>query len=643
MHYRPDIDGLRGLAILPVVLFHVGLPSFSGGFVGVDVFFVISGFLITSLIHPQMRAGNFSFAVFYERRIRRLFPALFAVVAACLLLAALLLPVDLRSFSLSIAATVLFAANFLFWATTGYFDSSADGKLLLHAWTLSVEEQFYILFPAFLLLILRYLPGHAQRLMLALAALSIAASATVVASDPAAAFYLPFFRAWELLLGALLAMNAIPPVASPALRDGLSLLGMFFVGYAVFTYTEGTAFSGVHAVLPCIGTAILIHTGRGDGSRVARVLALRPVQFVGLISYSLYLWHWPLVVLAKYFANTELKLTEQLLVVAASFAAAIVSWRYIERPFRGENGLLSRVTLFRTAGVLTAAFIAIGLAGHYSKGLPSRFPQAGAEQPRVLIHQHCLNREPSRIAGGDACVLGAKGGAAPTFILWGDSHAGALAPAIERAAARTGRTGILAGQAGCLPFLGVERHDRGDLPCRGFNEAVTKLLDRYPDVRTVVFAGEWALYAEGSRYRQATRAPVLISRDGVDGNSRTFYDGMARTLRFLAERNLNAVFVTQAPEIGWDVPSVLARSLAYDRQPPAPPSFDDYRARQKKVTDIVTEISRHHSLRVVDIARILCPGKVCLTAQDGQWLYIDATHLSTRGAEYVARAFAGVL
>jgi len=639
VQYRPDIDGLRGLAILPVVLFHVGFPAFAGGFTGVDVFFVISGYLITSLIYPQMQAGGFSFAAFYERRIRRLFPALFAVVAACLLLATLLLPVDLRSFSLSIAATALFAANFLFWSTTGYFDSTADSKLLLHAWTLSVEEQFYILFPAFLLLALRYLPRHALGLILALAALSLAASATVAASEPAAAFYLPFFRAWELLLGALLAMNAIPPVTSPALRDGLSLLGMFFVGYAVFTYTEGTTFSGVHALLPCIGTALLIHTGRDGGSRMARILALRPVQFVGLISYSLYLWHWPLVVFAKYFANAELNLTEQLLVLAASFVLAIASWRYIERPFRGENGLLSRATLFRTAGALTAAFVAIGLAGHYSGGLPSRLPRVGADQPRVLMHQHCMNREPTRIASGEVCVLGAKSGAAPTFMLWGDSHAVALAPAIERAAIRAGRAGILAGQAGCLPFLGVERHDRHDFPCREFNEAVPKLLERYPDVRTVVLAGEWALYAEGSRFGQATRAPVLISRDGVDGNSRAFYDGMARTVRFLSERNLKVVFVTQAPEIGWDVPSVLARSQAYDRPPPAPPSLDDYRTRQKKVTDIVAEISQRHPVRVVDIARILCPGKSCLTVQDGQWLYIDSSHLSTRGAEYVARAF----
>lgn len=625
------------------MLFHVGLLSFGGGFVGVDVFFVISGFLITSLILPQMRAGEFSFAAFYERRIRRLFPALFTVVAVSLLLATLLLPIDLRAFSLSIAATVLFAANFLFWTTTGYFDSSADSKLLLHAWTLSVEEQFYILFPAFLLLTLRYLPGHAQGLILAMAVLSFAASATVAASDPAAAFYLPFFRAWELLLGALLAMNAISPVTSPALREGLSLLGMVFIGYAVFTYSEVTAFSGAHALLPCIGTALLIHTGADGESRMARILALRPMQFVGLISYSLYLWHWPLVVFAKYFANRELDLAEKLLVLAVSFVAATASWRYVERPFRGRNGLLSRMTLFGTAGAITVAFIAIGLAGHYSEGLPSRFPQLGAAQPRALMHQHCMNREPSRIAGGEACVLGAKSGAAPTFLLWGDSHAGALAPAIERAATRAGRTGIFAGQAGCLPLLGVERHDRRDLPCREFNEAVAKLLERYPDVRTVVLVGGWALYAEGSRFREATRAPVLISRNGVDGNSRAFYAGMERTLRFLAERNLNAVFVTQAPEIGWDVPSVLARSQAYDRQPPAPPSLDDYRARQKKVTDIVTEISQRHSVRVVDIARILCPGKTCLTVQDSQWLYIDSSHLSTRGAEYVARAFVGIL
>ena len=643
MQYRPDIDGLRGVAVVAVALFHFGIPGFTGGFAGVDVFFVISGYLITSLIQPEIAAGRFSIAWFYERRIRRLFPALLSVVAFSGIAGLLLFqPHDLRLLYQSVVATVLFAANFLFWKTTGYFDPAADTRPLLHAWSLAVEEQFYIVFPVILMLAARYLPRRAGWLLLALAILSFAAGVVLTQSDPSGAYYLPLARFWELLIGALLALRPVPLPPSAAWRNAAAVLGLALIGYGVFAFSRQTPFPGTNALLPCAGTALLIVAGMNGGCRVSRLLSLRPVVFVGLISYSLYLWHWPLLVFAQYFLIRELTVPEKAILLAASFLVAAASWRYIEMPFRGSRGLLPRTALFTTAGAVSLLFIAVAAAGHFYRSGPSG-TQTLAAKARVLPHQHCLNREISKIQSGELCVLGAGGQARPTFLLWGDSHAGALAPAIDRIAGRMGRAGLFAGQAGCLPFRGVERHDRHDLRCREFNDAVERLLEQNREIRTVFLVARWAMYTEGSRTEDATGAAVLIAPGRVEENALAFQKGLEQTLGALAGGGREVVFVTQVPEIGWDVPAIVARSRAFGRRPPEPPSLEAYRARQRTVTDIVRDISQRYPLRLVDVSRPLCPHSTCLIERGGQFLYLDSNHLSAHGNEFVANAFAGVM
>ena len=369
--YRPDVDGLRAVAIVPVVLYHLGVRPFGGGFVGVDVFFVISGFLITSLIHAEMIAGKFSILAFYERRIRRLFPALFVVMAACTFAAlALYLPPDLQAFSRSLIATTLFSANLLFWKTAGYFTAAPETKPFLHAWSLAVEEQFYIFYPPLLLLVVKFARRRIPMILATLAMLSFVASVVEVHAKPNAAFYLPQFRAWELLLGALLAVQVVPPPKSRIVREALSALGLCLIGVAVVTYGSDTPFPGVSALLPTLGAALIIYTGSGGPSRVNRALSLRPMVFIGWLSYSLYLWHWPVIVFAEYFAMRELTATEKAMVVLVSVALAILSWAFVERPFRGKGGILSRRLLFGASFASMAGFIAVGALGYLSRAIP---------------------------------------------------------------------------------------------------------------------------------------------------------------------------------------------------------------------------------------------------------------------------------
>ncbi len=334
--YRPDIDGLRAIAVGTVVLFHAGICC-SGGYIGVDVFFVISGFLITSLLLKDLDRGTFTFVGFWERRTRRIAPALFVVSAATLVAGwLLLLPVDLINLGRATASQAVFAANVFYWLDSGYFSAASDEKPLLHTWSLAVEEQFYFIAPVLLWALYHVKPLRGRTSLLVLMTLGIVSSFLVsvygVARHPVAAFYLLPTRAWELLLGSLVA--TLPPIPSPlnrrTVRDFAATTGFASILVPAFLYTKETPFPGVAALAPCLGTALLIWAnGRTEGTAptfIARLLSLNPIVFVGLISYSLYLWHWPLLAFATYYSPKLLPFSTRLLAVAAGIVLAILSW-----------------------------------------------------------------------------------------------------------------------------------------------------------------------------------------------------------------------------------------------------------------------------------------------------------------------------
>ena len=297
--YRPDIDGLRALAVVFVILYHTGTDIFSGGFVGVDVFFVISGYLITSLIQAELESGNFRLRNFWLRRARRILPALLAVMAVSALCFAVIYPPRYyKDFGDSLVAQSLFVSNILFWMESGYFDTSAGFKPLLHTWSLSVEEQFYLLFPVCLLLLYRYYRNLLLPVILVCSLLSLAFSIWATYAYPAAAFYLLPTRAWELGVGVLLAI--IPRSCYSQTRgvnETVCIAGMAAVFYAVFRFSGNTPYPSFNAVLPVAGTAALIYGHANSTSLLGRVLSNRALVSVGLASYSLYLWHWPILVL----------------------------------------------------------------------------------------------------------------------------------------------------------------------------------------------------------------------------------------------------------------------------------------------------------------------------------------------------------
>lgn len=452
MNRRTEIDGLRAVALLPAILFHAEFPGFAGGYAGADVFFVISGYLITGIILGDLDAGRFSLAGFYERRVRRLVPALVLVVACCYPLAwHLLMPGPFRDFSVSMAAITVFASNILFWRQDGYFTPESIDKPLLQTWSLAVEEQYYVLFPLLVLLVLRLRPRWLPWTVAVLALASLGLSEVTARVSPNAAYFLAPSRAWEILAGALCAFHGRHrPLPANGWLAGLGL-GLIALAFALFD--DRTRYPGLHALVPVSGTMLVIVFGSGD-CRVARLLSLRPLVLVGLISYSAYLWHQPVLVFARLAAPYHLQRWELLALVALTLVLGYLTWHLVEEPFRRRPHVIlaRRRQLFAAAGLAGLAIGATGLAGHVLDGMPGRFAFARD----VLVHfgtppgaQHFVVRSglhrDYRVECGfavpegtffryvdtvdPACIT--RDPALPhAVLLWGDSFAQMLAPGL---------------------------------------------------------------------------------------------------------------------------------------------------------------------------------------------------------------------
>ena len=371
MHYRREIDGLRAVAVMPVILFHAGFTIFSGGYVGVDIFFVISGYLITSIIIDELEQGTFSILRFYERRARRISPALFFVMLSCIPFAWMwMLPSQFKDFSLSLVGVSVFLSNILFAAETGYFATSAEEKPLLHTWSLAIEEQYYMLFPIFLILLWRFGRSPVFYTIVIFAVLSLILSEWGWRNQPEINFFFTFSRFWELLAGSVCAFLLHGKAQKS--NNLLSAIGLALIVIAIFFYDESTPFPSTYALAPVVGTALIIMYG-ARGTRVAQLLSQKGFVGIGLVSYSAYLWHQPLFAFARI---RSLYAPEQWLMLLLSFASlglAYFSWRYVERPFRKRlmPALRSQRAVFSVAGLVGAAVLGFGVYGYFNDGFPA--------------------------------------------------------------------------------------------------------------------------------------------------------------------------------------------------------------------------------------------------------------------------------
>lgn len=433
MEYRREIDGLRAIAVLPVILFHAGFTTFSGGFIGVDVFFVISGYLITKIIASEFEEGSFSVVRFYERRARRILPALFFVLILCIPASWLwLFPSDMKDFSQGLIAVSTFSSNFLFWQQSGYFNSSSELKPLLHTWSLAVEEQYYILLPLLLMAVWNRGRLLTVQALISLFLLSFVFSVWATYTKPDAAFYLLPSRAWELLLGSLIALYRGDKKRKPvslAFEETAGWAGIALIGYATFTYTNSTPFPGHYALAPTTGAALIILFS-SQRTTVGKLLGNRIFVGVGLISYSAYLLHQPIFAFARHASLSGPSSTMLLFITLGIFPLAWASWKFIETPFR-SNQIVDRNAVFVMVGMGTALLLTVGLMGHLSNGFRLRFDHIHLPSrwdPPIRCHgaaaitkhrdpiTHCLGKNANGV-GGDIFLIGDSHAAQITFPL----------------------------------------------------------------------------------------------------------------------------------------------------------------------------------------------------------------------------------
>jgi peptidoglycan/LPS O-acetylase OafA/YrhL len=610
--YRPDIDGLRAIAVLAVLLFHCGVPGFPGGFVGVDLFFVISGFLITGQLAGDIEAGQMSIGRFYDRRIRRIGPALFVtLIVTAVASAALLLPSYLVAMSWALVSAATSVANIYLWRVAGdYFAPMSTFQPLLHTWSLSVEEQFYLFVPVLMMVCARPLRRRWVLLFGPLCLGSFAFSLVITGPWVAANFYLLPSRAWEFGIGALVATTPLPAITRRWAAEAMAVAALALLLLPVFLFDDETVFPGLNALWPCLGAALLIHVGGGARPAVTALLGTRPFVAVGLISYSLYLVHWPIISLMRYRAVAPLDGAQIAGVVVASVVLATLMWRYIEQPFRRPAAALTRRRVF--AGGLGAIAVAclLGLVGIAGRGFPARFPGFAEQQaadlelwksgrcflPGDVEELDWSARDCTRIATGPRKVM-----------LWGDSYAAHYVPGIIANADALHATVLQYTASGCPPALSLHARPR----CEKFNAHALDII-RTEHVQTVILSARWTDH--------------LHSSLGQIGSTLAALDAMG----------VSVVLVGQSPEFAADAQVVAF--LKGSRDPGAVNRWTV--AFPLAINDTLRRIAGEHAF--VDPMPALCDGSTCTYQDRGTFLFLDYGHYSVAGSALAVRAlFAG--
>lgn len=660
MKYRTEIDGLRALAVVPVILFHAGFELFSGGYVGVDMFFVISGYLITIILIEDIEEKRFSILNFYERRARRIFPALFLVMLVCIPFAWMwMLPSQMIDFSQSLVAVSFFAANILFWRENGYFAAAAQEKPLLHTWSLAVEQQYYVLFPVFLILAWRFGKNRVFWMIIVMITVSFLLSEWGWRNKATANFYLAPTRAWELLAGSIAAF--VVQKQGVQKNNSLSLLGLAAIVFSIFSYDETTPFPSMYALVPVLGV-VMVFLYAEEETLVARLLSNRAAVGIGLISYSAYLWHQPLFAFARIrtleYPSTVLMSVLCLLSVLLAYS----SWHFIEKPFRNK-ALISRTYILSISIIMLGLFSTAGLLGHFNQGFPNRISNEllttleNIDDDERLVHIGCHLSTTIPQPLPSSCGVNQKNNDIEVLLI-GDSHLDAVGRQLLEEFESSGTSAYAISYGGCVPISGLYRADRDkSFQCVDYNEIVRKFAKTH-SVKTIVLIGRFPLYLLGEPYNNGeggveygNPAPAdLFENVNRQGSTIGFMREVRVAERYRADielltRNYNVVVFSPTPEVGWDVPSYYSKLFMFSGNAKKADivishSFDNYLERTQKFSNILNSIESDN-LHVYDVHKLFCNEENgrCVANYEGNLLYRDDDHLSNFAANVVADDF----
>jgi peptidoglycan/LPS O-acetylase OafA/YrhL len=634
--YRADVDGLRAVAVLAVVLFHAFPGWLTGGFIGVDVFFVISGFLISNVIVSDLGAGSFSIGDFYLRRVKRIFPALIVVLSVCYVFAwYALFPDEYKAFAKHVAAAAGFVSNFVLWSESGYFDTAAETKPLLHLWSLGIEEQFYVLWPLVL-----WLTGKRYRLSLTLALLvaSLVADERMLTRDISGAFYSPHLRAWELLFGSLLAQLGRVQHCQ-RIKQVLSVGGLTLLAIGLFSFTKETAFPGKWALVPVVGATAIIAAGP-DGFVNRTLLSSRVAVFIGLVSYPLYLWHWPLLAFARILESQTPALWIRVVAVLLSIALAYLTFRFVERPLRfGSHGK-------QKAGLLALLMVMLGVLGFASFRVEERIAAEVSGDDRYLTLltsqavRNCMKLFPEWTQLTDApCLL--QNASNTAWALVGDSHAGHLFSGLVQLRASLGEEagGVAVFGASCsAPFIDTStgiKTKKGLQLRENAYQLINKAYDHIihdPKVRVVILA-----HQPGCSYLDAKNIRDPDNTDYQDA----LFQGMTRTFAALREAKKGVLILLDNPQLSYDPKRCSLRPFRLTAKGEDfcvfPRAHLDQQVSYKNYRALITRAAQQYpEVRVLDLSERFCDEKQCAIAKDNTLFYQDKSHLTKDGSLYVA-------
>lgn len=603
--YRPEIDGLRSVAVVSVVLFHAASKFIPGGYIGVDVFFVISGFLITNIIVSEIESGSFSFLNFYERRARRILPALFFVIMSCLPFAWFYLdPFALKEFGQSLFATSLFSSNVYFFLKTGYFNVAADLKPLLHTWSLAVEEQYYIIYPIILIFAFRLGRNWPVFMTGILFVLSLALAEWSSTRAPSAAFYLLHTRAWELMLGALAAFYLkTPRHHAKAINQVGSFLGIALIALALVAFDDETPFPGIFGLVPTVG-ALLIILFAVEGTFVGRILSSRPFVFVGLISYSVYLWHQPIFAFYRNIFLQDIDEVGLIYCLILIFLLSYISYRWVEQPFRHKPQSAEQRVVFGSACVAgLLAFALVGASGHAAMGFPERSPQFMRLGQNYGLSPDCSGAELT----DQQCMSGPD----PRILLWGDSYAMHLGAALDTLDERELHQMTL---SACPPLLGYgDAKLKSMTSCVDYNNRVFSYLKQLPDRdRKTVFL------ASGQNMAKPEVAGLLLN-----------------TLRQVRALGFKVVLVSPTPQ--HNRTSSCIRLALRDKQSLRRCDFALSATVNATAFAALASIAERAGVGYLDLSDMFCVNGRCkVEAEDGKLLYRDRGHMALESVPTLA-------
>ncbi len=642
MKFRYDINGLRAIAVLIVLFFHLGITGFSGGYIGVDIFFVISGFLMTGIISSKLDVGNFSFLDFYAARAKRIIPALVVLVIALLILGFFyLIPFEYKLLSNISLSSLGFYSNNFFAGEDGYFDITSQNNWLLHTWSLSVEWRFYLLFPILLMWLKKLKQGiYFNKGLIATFILSLLLSIVLTKFEPTTAFFILPTRVWEFLAGGFVFLHADK---IPKFRYRF-WVGLLLVAISAFIYTDELNFPSYWAILPVLG-AVLVIAENSDSI----VIRNRFIQYVGKISYSLYLWHWPIVVAIKYL-EIEVTMMHTMAALALAFILAHISYTFVEQVFRNVK---KDITSLKIIWINVVVILCVGaFAGTilYKKGLKFRVSDAviaaeTVERNKIYYIKGC-DFNYKKQGGVPHCKIGSEG-VKPTVAIWGDSHASSAAQGMVEVLVSNNKAAYLYSYAGCPSVLGIMFSGSSrSKKCNSINERTYDAVSADKNIDSVMLISRWPVYSHGYNenngpHLYATfRDDIGISEENLDERVKDYTDNIVRTACNLRAQGKKVYLFTTVPEMVKNVSLTLAKyKLLRTKDKDISVSVANYDRRNDAILKGFNKAKTKCGAKVMDVKPYFCEGDKCSGIKDGKSLYADDDHLNIFGNKHIQKIY----